>query len=277
MEAGLAPFPMPPHWIALLPAPFDHGLLPELATDDRALLDLWIAPAWSRLQARFDEGPAARDALFDACGIDPERPVLLLPLEYEHEENFFPMHRVGATPNHRLVEELAGRIGPGITLAVTNHPLNDLYVDRTALEATVASLGDRVVLVPGELGGVPATAALARHADGIVVGDSKAYALAGFFGRPLLRRTRFATGDWLGAYTEVEPFVADLHAGRAARAAPEPARIAAAVHLLDATFDPQDEALTASALLGRFDATVDPVRWPAAVSRLERAMPELFA
>ena len=80
MEGGLAPFALPPHWVALRQGPLDHALLPELAPDERARLDAWIAPAWSRLQARFADGPEARAACLESCGIDPERPLLLLPL-----------------------------------------------------------------------------------------------------------------------------------------------------------------------------------------------------
>ncbi|MDB5669049.1 MAG: hypothetical protein JWO25_8 [Alphaproteobacteria bacterium] len=274
MEAGAAPFPLPPQWVAFQDQPLDQGLIPTLDADDRAALDHWIAPAWTRLRALQDEA-GSRDRLLALFGSPSDRPTLLLPLEYEHEENFFLMHRVGATPNHRLVSELAERIGPDFNLCVTNHPLNTLHVDNKRLETTVSGLGESVALAPAGEGA--STVALGRHCDGILVGDSKAFALAAFFGKPMVRRSRFATGEWLGAYSEIDAFLADIAAGQPRVAAESDARIWAAFHLLNQAFDPQDPSLAADDVLGRMDRAFDRGRWPAAMARIEALAPELFA
>ncbi len=226
MEGGAAPLSMPPHWVILQEQPFDHGLLPELGADERARLDRLIAPIWDALLGLARPSNKARRFFRKWADLPADRPVLVLPLEYEHEENFFPMHRIGATPNHRLVAELAESIDDSFFLAITNHPLNELYVDNRPLKAEIASHGSRMRLLP-ETGpkGENTTMLLARDADGMLVGDSKVYSMAGFFGTPMLRRSRFKTGEWLNAYTDMDdscrPWPGEKRRGPIPRA-PEP-------------------------------------------------------
>ncbi|NLS28856.1 hypothetical protein S2M10_38690 [Sphingomonas sp. S2M10] len=272
MEGRLEPFAPPPRWILLAERPHDHGLPAPLPDDAAARLRAMLAPAWDHLQARLAPPPGERGALFARFGIRDDRPLLLLPLECETEDNFFAMHRPGPKPNAALVRALAAELGDRCTLAVSNHPLNDAHVDAAALiEASDAC--DNVVLLPSRIGILPATLAMARHADGMLVGDSKTFALAAFFGVPMQRHSRFASGAWLNAYDAPAPFLADIAAGTARRPEPEAARQWFAQYLLNDAIDPLDAGDDVLAHLVR---PVDPERWDRALARLEQTLPALF-
>lgn len=277
MEGGAAPLAIPPHWVILQHRPFDHGLLPPLDAAACAALDRGIARAWDALAPLAAPTAADRAAFRDWAGLPDDRPVLAVPLEYEHEENFFPLHRVDARPNHCFVDALAAQLDPRIFLAFTNHPLNVLYVDNRAVEATIAAHGDRMRMLPGTTpAGESTTLLLARDADAMIVGDSKAYSLAAFFGTPLLRRSRFRTGAWLNAYADFAPLLADVAAGNARRPDREAARRWFAFHVANQIFDPQASDFTADDLIDRLDRPVAPDRWAAGFARFE-ALPGVAA
>lgn len=273
MEGRFEPFAPPPHWILLVDRPHDHGLMPPLFPPERDRLRGLIAPAWDRLRQRLAPPPGERGALFARLGIPLDRPVLLLPLECETEDNFLAMHRVGPKPNAALVAEIAGQLGDRFTLAVTNHPLNDMHLDAGPLLAVIGDC-DNAVLLPPAIGGLPATLALARHADGMLLGDSKTFALAAYFGVPMLRRSRFATGGWLNAHAELAPFLDEVAAGTARGPAAEDAQLWFAEYLFNDAFDPRDPQ---DDLLARLARPFDPDRWDWAMARLERTLPALFA
>ncbi|WP_033922699.1 hypothetical protein [Sphingomonas sp. 37zxx] len=268
MEGGAAPLSVPNTWVFLQQQPFDHGLLPPLDAGEGDRLDALIAPVWDALSALAEPAPADRQSFRAWADLPADRPILALPLEYEHEENFFLAHRIGATPNHRLIAQLADSIDDRFILAVTNHPLNELLIDNSALEAEIASHAPRIRLLPGTMpGGANTTMLLARDADGMLVGDSKVYALAGFFGTPMLRRSRFATGDWLNACADLPAFLAAVAQGTAARPDRVQARLWFAFHIANQLFDPSEPAFTAQDLFARLDRPVDPARWDAGFAR----------
>jgi hypothetical protein len=277
MEGGAAPLAIPNDWVVLQEQPFDHGCMPELDSAELAELDRLIAPAWNRLLRLAQPTRQMRKSFRAWAGIPADRPVLVLPLEYEHAENFFPMHRVGAVPNRHLIAEFAARIDDSFFLAITNHPLNELHVDNSALEAEIASQGARMRLLPGK---APqdenTTMLLARDAQGMLVGDSKVYSTAAFFGTPMLRRSRFKTGNWLNAYSDFETFLPAVAGGDAVAAKQEDARRWFAFHVANNIVDPRDPELTPAALLARIDRPVDPARWEEGFARYRAAAPEQF-
>lgn len=262
MEGGASPLAIPNDWIVLQEQPFDHGLMPELGSDGRSELERLIAPLWEPLLRLTQPSRQMRKSFRQWAGIPADRPVLALPLEYEHEENFFTMHRVGASPNHRLIAELADTIDDSFFLAITNHPLNELHVDNSALKAEIASRGSRMRMLPGSgPEGENTTTLLARDADGLLVGDSKVYSMAAFFGTPMLRRSQFKTGEWLRAYTDLESFLPAVAEGKALASDRDDARSWFAFHIANNLLDPKDPDLTPAGLLARMDRPVDPARW----------------
>lgn len=277
MEGGASPLHMPADWVAFQSAPFDHGILPDLDDDAIAELDRFIAPYWNALQ----NGPAVRNASMSAArpkGLPNDKPVIFLPLEYEHEENFFTMHRIGATPNARLVKQVVERIGDDFFLAITNHPLNELHIDNSALVATVASLGGRARLFPRtNAEGLSHTELLMRDADGVLLGDSKLFAMAGFYGTPSLRRSYFDTGEWLNAYTDFDSFLPAVAQGNTRRPDIDKARIWFAYHVANNVIAPNDPDLGAAEILAHIDRPVDRGRWQAGMARFIAENMELAA
>jgi hypothetical protein len=276
MEGRLEPFATPPGWIAFQDRPFDHGVLPALSDGERAALVRLIEPAWARLEARHAGRAGEREAVFARCGIAGGGPVLLVPLEYEGEENFFGIHRAGAASNVETVRALAAKVGPGFTLALTNHPLNDLNVDSAPLLSAVAGL-DNVVLAPPTIGTEPATIALARHCDALVLGDSKTWSLGAFLGKPMLRQSRFESGGWLNLYSEFDAFLPAVAGGAAKAAAREDAMLWFGFHLANELIAPRDPELSAADVIAHARQPIDSGRWEGAIARFRRASPDLFA
>lgn len=279
MEGRLEPFAPPACWSVFSNRLFDYGMLPALPADERAMLERLIAPAWARLHELHDLHAAQhgnRVGMLARCGMAEDRPILLMPLDYEGSDDFFGIHRVDAEPNHLLVPRLAERIGPGFTLIVTNHPENDRHGDSAALLAAIGEL-DNVVLAPPRIGGLSATLALAKHADGMILGDSKTFAHGAFFGRPMLRRSRFESGAWLNAYSELDIFLDAVAAGEARAPSPKDARLWFGFYMANDVIDPKAPDITAGQILAHMDRAVDRNRWEAGIARFRRVSPELFA
>ena len=274
MEADAPPFTVPSHRISLRTDLFDHGELPDLTPDQERWLDQAIAPQWEALEEKYAPLLARRDTILDAAGIGPDKPFLLLPLEYEHRENFFLMHRVGACPNHELVAEIAEKVTPHCPLVLTNHPLNKRHVNNRDLHAAVTALGDDVLLIDDDLDGFPPTLALTPHAEAILLGDSKSFTLAAFFGTPILRRSRFASGGWMNVTDDLDLLMDRIGKGPLPRPDREAARRWFAFHFANDAFDPRDPELTAAKLVGRMDRRVDPARWEAGLAHLNAVQPE---
>lgn len=271
MEGGADPLGLPSDWIAFKDRPFDHGLLPDLDSEGLSELNRLGAKLRDSFPPSATPSRQVRKAFRRWANLPDDRPTLLLPLEYEHEENFFSAHRIGATPNARLVKELADRIGDRFFLAITNHPLNELHVDNRAMEATVASLGANARLFPSKHpSGAGTTELLMQEADGLLLFDSKIYSLAGYLGVPILRQSRFETGDWLDAYSDIDEFLPAVAEGRARKPDTDKAPIWLAYHVANDVIDPKDPEMTAAGILARLDTPVDTARW-------ERAFAHYFA
>ena len=261
-EGGADPLLLPVGAVHLNEAPFDHGLLPPLTEEQRATLSTLIKPYWSTLSATPMDDAAVREAFCSWAGLPTDRPTLFLPLEYEHKENSFVQHRVGTTPNARLVEELIEEIDGRVFLALTNHPLNELYVDNSALEKVVEAHPHAVRLLPGEApDGSRTTPHIMRACDGVILGNSKCYSLAGLCGTPVIRRSHFRTGEWLNASSDLDAFVTAICEGRAALPDKEVARIWFAFHVANNLVWPVAPALTGSGILERMVTPIDPDRW----------------
>lgn len=265
MEGAAPPFVTGPAWAWLPETLFDHGLMPALEPAARARLDAAFRPWWDEMQARFSA--TDRDAFLAAAGLPHDKRLIGLPLEYEHEEMFFRQHDSFAG-NVALVNALADDLDADSVLVVTNHPLNEKHCDNAPLHAAIAARGGKVRLVPGIGTQGAATMLLARHADGMVVGNSKSFGGCAFFGTPMLRLSRFRTGAWLNAHHDIASFTAAIGAGTARGADPADALSWFALHLIDAVFDPADPGLTAADLIDRAARPVNAARWEAGLARL---------
>lgn len=264
MEGAAPPFATAAQWVTLAETLFDYGAMPELSEDElKALQPIAqsLAPTLSATHTR------SRADWFAMHDIAPETCIIGLPLEYEHEENFFGQHHPYPS-NAAMIEALCSELPANAILAVTNHPLNDLYGDNRAVETAIgASDGQAILLKPTALAG-QATLDLSQHCDGMIVGNSKSWAICAALGTPLLRLGGFATGLWANAYTSLELFLDDIARGNAKTCDPGDARFWFANHLANAVFDPADPALDAQDILDRMIRSNNPARWDAALSRI---------
>lgn len=267
MEGGAPPLSTAPQWVVLQPGILDHGGAPDLTPDLREALDVDFAPHWSRLasgSASNEKFRLSRTEALGLMGLPEDRKIIALPLEYEHEENFFGIHRRFGR-NADLVAHVADGLDDDFVLAVTNHPLNDLYSDTSDVERLIASLGGRVRLVRIAGASGSATNLLAKHCDGMILENSRSFAACAFFGAPVLRLSRFETADWLLASDELEPFVEAIRMGTARGPRPEHARTWFAYHVANDLFDPRD--IGAPDIIDRLDGGVRPNRWSAGLDR----------
>lgn len=243
-------------------SPFDHGVLPDLDRDLIAELDRLIEPFWDAMVQSDRLQGVQQDYLNEWANLPSDRPIVFLPLEYEHEENFYTMHRVGATPNARLLEDLSERLADRAFLALTNHPLNDQHLDNSAVARIVRRNASRMRLLPGKTPiGTRTSNFLMTTADGVILGDSKVYAMAGFHRTPILRLSRFETGDWMHAYDDLAAFVDALTSGSSARPDGARAKTWFAYHTANNLNCPRRPDLTAASLIERLDNPCNPERW----------------
>ncbi len=268
MEAAVPPFDMAAATIVLTERPLAQGMMPELMAAEKARLEAIFDPLWTEMQAHWQQEAINREAIFASLGIPEDRPMLLLALEYEHEENFFLQHRLHQDGIGKFLTTIAEQVTKDFTLVVTDHPLNRLYVDRQDLDEAISSLGPHVILAETKMFGFSSTPTLARHAAGLLFGDSKVFGIGAAFGIPMLRYSRFSNADWLKTEIELIPFVSAIRNGNARRPTDADARLWFAFHCANDAFDPEDADLTGDDILDRVLRPVNPDRWEPGLARV---------
>ena len=277
MEAGIPPVALRHNLGSMImldgPRLFDQGMMPALSEAQTDKLDRLFSAQWDHLQARFAQSEDAKQTYFKQVGLPLDRKVVVMPLNHQASNNIY-LHQHSPIPsNEELVEMIAGQLDEDIVLALTLHPLNlraDALSDWTpdTIEAIVARLGDRarIVMSPGPMGS--ATTALAQYADGAILGDTKAYGLAAFFGKPILRVSRFSSGPWMNTYSDIKAFAEDVRSGAARGAESRDAMRFLAFHYANNVIAINDPSLTGDDLIARFDTPIDPARWDAGIARI---------
>ncbi len=273
MEAGAPPLATD-HWVLALHAGiFDYGVMPTLNAEQANALDALFASRWQAAQDRHaGEAPfdLDREAALALMGLPHDRRILAVPLEYEHEENFFPVqHRFAR--NRDLVAHLLDRAPADFVLAFTDHPLNGLHGGDSELRALLAHAGDRARLVALEQAGGASTNLLVKHADGLILQNSKSYAAGAFFGKPMLRMSHRPSAAWLNMYANLEEFVSALRAGTAAAPDPQAARTWFACRVADESF--AAKAISAHELIDRLESPISSGRWAGGIARYDQHQP----
>jgi len=273
MEAGAPPLAMDGWALALHEGIFDFGAMPELGGAEGAQVEAAFVVRWQAAEARFaQEEPYAlpRSEALALMGLPDDRVIVAVPLEYAHEENFFPLqHRFARNPD--LVAHLAARLPDDFVLALTDHPLNRLHGAGAELRAMVAEQGPRMRLVELAEGGGATTNLLAKHCDGMVVQNSKSFAAGAFFGKPMLRLSHRGSADWLRMYGDIDAFAADLRDGSAAVPDPDATRRWFAWRVLDEAFSAK--TVDAAELLARVHTPFSPARWEGGLARYDQHQP----
>lgn len=218
MEGGAPPFACDPRWVVIEEHPFTAAAVPIHAI---ALADACAERLRPGRELVEQCAPAGtRSALRGRLDLPDDRPVIAVPLLYEHEENYFARH--AAFPNGpALIEHLLAELGDTAVLAVADHPLNRmyadqpqhrLYVDRRDLDACLARHAGHVV----DCTGPRATQTLAICADAMIADISKSWMLAAFHGMSLIDIAPQPAADWLRAVRGLAGLPAALTAGELA-------------------------------------------------------------
>lgn len=226
MEAGAPPLPGIDTTFMIQHDLLHSGQMPVLSVAELDRINEEFRPAWDRAQHRVDHLPPfnlTRTEALEALGLPANRKIVALALEYANEENFFEIHH-GYPDALDLVAALASRLSDDMVLAVTEHPLNHLYADNSALYEAIEKLGDCVRLVESEFPGSLTTDLLAKHCDGLIVQNSKSIFTAAFFSKPILRLSTRPTAPWLRAYTDIDVYIDAVRNDVAVRPAEEDAR-----------------------------------------------------
>lgn len=270
MEGQAQPLAIPHHWCQLTPTLFDHGIMPALTAEERTLLETAIDPAWRRLPPA--AGPDDRAAFLSMASLPTDRPVIVLPLEYEHPEMFFGQHTPYGS-NVDLIHSVAAAVGPDFTVAVTIHPLSYLHCDNDDVFDAIAAHGHVRLVGERDVSGNP-TDELIRHADAMIVGNSKSIGIGAAYGVPMLRLSTFASGEWMRTSGDIATFTNALRTGTVHGAASADARRWFGYHVANNAFDPDDPALTLADIVDRMDNPCNPLRWNAGLARFTLADPD---
>ena len=264
MEGGAPPFQTGNNWISLSPSLFDHGLMPPLSPELADRLDRVAGPLWAQMVQQI--ALPTRATFFEQTGLPTDKIIIGLPLEYEHEETFFGQHHRYAD-NAAMITAVSAMLDDKIVLALTNHPLNELYGDNRAINAAISAQQGKVIMLDGIQKAGHTTLALSQHCDGMIVGNSKSWSACAALGTPFMRLSDFATGDWLEAYNALPAFLADIASGLTKQADPAIVRRWFAFHLANNIFDPADPAADADDIVSRILQPVDAGRWDQAIAQ----------
>lgn len=196
MEGATPPFRTEVLPLQLEERPFRLGFMPKAeaplaARCMEAFADIWDMAAPIRR-------PLAQHDWRAALGLPADRPILTVPLQYEHEEDFFRRKSAYAR-GIDLLQHLLEATDPALFLAVTDHPLNRKYVDRSDIDALLAAHGDRAMLCRNDVFRLGPTGILAAHGDAMLIEQSKSWMLAAFCGSPMISIGHSDTAPWLNA------------------------------------------------------------------------------
>lgn len=274
-EAVVPPFVprsgAPGGWLKLSgPGIYDQGMMPLLMEDEHQMLQAMIGSRWCGLQAGSSVSNAAKRAYIEAAGLPTDRRLLVFPLTYEGQ---IP-NRHALESNSSLIAKIGAQLDDDFVVALTQHPLNinpRRAMDRpdSPVEPVVAAYADkmRLVQLPGPLGNP--TASLIRCCDGVIVGDTQSFGYAAAFGKPLMRFSRFAAGEWLQAYADLAEFQHDVRARAARRPSETDAMRWFAFHYGNEVFSAQRQGLNLQHLIDRIERPVDSARWPSGVDLIQ--------
>lgn len=273
MEAGAPPLAMDPWALALHEGIFDFGAMPELDADAGEQVEAAFASRWEEACDRHAHSwpySLSRSDALALMGLPEDRRIVAVPLEYEHEENFYPIqHRFAR--NLDLVAHLAAWLPPDFVLALTNHPLNRLHGADAELRGMVEGYGGRVRLVELAEAGAASTNLLVKHCDGMVVQNSKCFAAGAFFGRPMLRMSRRRSAAWLRMHDDLDAFVRALRDGSAVAPDADATRRWFAWRVAGEAFGAK--TVGAAEFIERLHAPASPARWEGGLARYDQHQP----
>ena len=257
MEGAAAPFTNSGNPVIFTTRVFEFGNLPPLGDELGAMLDAAFADIWADYEEELN-GPAP--SWRERFGVDPDRTVIAVPLEYELAESFTVPHRLFAD-NQVLVDRVVEAFDEDVFLAFTNHPVNERHADNSTIEARIASLGSRAALIRFDIPDVNATDILARDCDGAVLDLSKSHLVFGYYGVPMIRPPGHATAPWLNMESDLHAFAAAVRERRATPPCAATLKRWFAFHIANSAVDLTNRKLSAAEIMDFIRRPLNPDRW----------------
>ena len=252
MEGIAPPYDLPTYPLVLEEKPFCMGMMPHGAEATVDLCLSSLADIWNRADAY--RSPALARSWRDRLGLPAERPILAVPLQYEHEENFFLGS--SAFPDAvSLARHLFETVDSTVFLAFTDHPLNLRFADRTEINALIADNSDRAAMCSCDVAVGGATALLAAYADAFLIDQSKSWSLAAYCGTPMVHIGNATLAPWLNATPVDDPRIRNWTGTSLPSADPEAMRRWFCWHMGARMFHPQE--LTLDRLVHHVNGTTD--------------------
>lgn len=266
-EGAAAPFLNTGNPVIFTTRVFEFGNLPPLTDDLAGRLESLFADIWADYE---EELRAPAPPWRPLAGVDPDRTVVCVPLEYELAESFTVPHRL-FEDNRTLVDRVDAAFDKDIFLAFTNHPVNERHADNSAIEARIAALGpERAALVRSPFPEVNATDLIACDCDGAVLDLSKSHLVFGYYGVPMVRPPGHATAPWLNMETDLDAFAAAVREGRAKPPCPDMLKRWFAFHIANSALDLTNPRLTAAEAFDFIRRPLNPDRWEANLDMFRR-------
>ena len=264
MEGGAAPIDTDRRCVIFEEKLFSFGLMPKEAEEMGDQCARVLAPLWQYAEHEMSIQPPF--GWRNHWGLPHDRPILCVPLQYEHEEDFFVGN--SASPHAiELISSLLDSLGDRAFLAVTDHPLNRNKLDRSALDALIAANADRARLCQSNALPLGSTGLFARYADAMLIDQSKCWSLAAFCGTPILRIGTTPIADWVSVSDDLAKFPQGLR-GTDRAAARRWFGYHLGVRLLDPNLFSLDELM--ARVNGRIDPNMVAVNLDMVLDRLPR-------
>lgn len=262
MEASLPPLALPLSFVFTDHGILDQALIPELNAKERDLFRAFAQPLLDMRMKVLGRATVSEARCFveESLELPTDRKLLILALEYAHEENFFAQHSQFGSGVHFLASMLSS-FSDEFYFVVLDHPLNDLYVDRAALRSFVSANEHKCKLFSRDIEGAPTVEMLFQACDGLIVENSKIISLASYLGKPVLRFTSFQTGRWIGAYSNVASFAEAVSKGVASSASEGCASEWFGYHILNSVISLEQADLTSQDILHRLYSLHSPHCW----------------
>jgi len=198
MEGAAPPFDTDKCWVILEEQLFSFGAMPRGGAaigDECARI---LAPAWDHAEQLLAIEPPL--GWRNQWGLPHDRPILGVPLQYEREDDFF----FGDSPVPYaldLLPLLLETLDENVFLAITDHPLNRVFLDRTPVHQLIAAHPHRARLCTSNALPQGATGVFAAKADALLIDQSKCWSIAAFCGTPALRIGARPIASWV-AFSE---------------------------------------------------------------------------
>lgn len=241
---------------------FAIGCMPRLDGSTIAELRSLLEQPWLQMRENFSRlnTLVPRASYLERYGLPADKVIIAVPLEYEHVENDFLQYRPYRN-NISLINFLLGQFDERFFFAITNHPLNILYSDQTAIQKLVEAQPHRAKLIDSPKIDLGATDILFNYCDGVIVENSKSIYSALFSSKPILRLSNGYNSPVTNIYTDINLFTESVAGNRANVIKEDDARLIFSYQVANSMIAMATLSWTRDEALARLQGSFHPETW----------------